>query len=88
MFPSPSSSPPPDNTTPEQPVIPAVWIGCQHCYNSGDLVGAWIEADEYDSQPEFYDPARIHAYSVASASLMPYCEELWGFDHEVDTGQR
>ena len=51
---------------------PKAWVGCLHCYNSGDLVGAWFEAAEA-ADVTLMD---IHAPEMTTDS----CEELWCFD--------
>ena len=31
-------------------VMPRVWIGCLACYNEGNLVGDWFDADVADDR--------------------------------------
>lgn len=61
--------------TTTQQETPAVWIGCLHCYNSGDLVGDWFEALTADE----VTLADVHRGSGRGDAG---CEELWVMDHE------
>ncbi|MDO5535066.1 MAG: antirestriction protein ArdA [Propionibacteriaceae bacterium] len=59
--------------------VPRIWVGCLHCYNSGDLVGEWFPATDAD------DVAAIDLAAVHKGSGRRYaaCEELWVMDHEL-----
>lgn len=48
-----------------------VWIGCLSCYNSGRLLGRWVNADEAGEMT----PEEIHLAPTSH-------EELWCFDVE------
>lgn len=50
---------------------PRAWVGCLACYNSGRLVGEWLDADELED-----------ADSLAAICTQPEHEELWVFDQE------
>jgi len=50
---------------------PRAWIGCLACYNDGDLVGQWYDAEECDE----VTPAQLHGHATDH-------EELWVMDHE------
>ena len=50
---------------------PRVWVGCLACYNAGDLVGRWLDADD----DRVGDLAYIHGDSPITD-----CEELWVMD--------
>lgn len=63
---------------------PRAWVGCLGCYNSGDLVGKWLEADEC-ADLVGAGLARSGAYDSGSpAEFCPRCgsDEFWVFDHE------
>ena len=51
---------------------PKVWVGCLHCYNSGDLVGDWFDACE--AADVTLDVLHLEH------PLTDGCEELWVFD--------
>lgn len=51
---------------------PRAWVGCLGCYNSGGLVGKWL--DDPDEIREYRCPRPVTIYD--------YHEELWVFDHE------
>lgn len=54
-------------------ITPRVWIGCLHCYNSGELVGQWYDAvDAGDVRPH-----HLHGVPCSDAH-----EEMWVMDHE------
>lgn len=53
---------------------PRVWLACVHCYNSGYLVGQWVECDHVERTTL----ADLHVGSGRAAA----CEEVWCFDHE------
>lgn len=59
-------------TTTTEPAM-RVWIGCLHCYNSGQLVGAWFNAIDADE----VTLADVHRRAGGSHTG---CEELWCFD--------
>lgn len=76
---------------------PAAWIGCLHCYNSGDLVGRWFDltdAEEVEiisgDNADLANPDNPHSAenpSLLMAVHAPHnptamCEELWVMDHE------
>lgn len=48
---------------------PRAWIGCLACYNSGRLVGEWLDADGLE------DPD-----TLAAICTRPDHEELWAMD--------
>lgn len=50
-----------------------VWIGCLHCYNSGQLVGEWFNAIDADE----VTLASVHR---SADGTQEGCEELWCFD--------
>lgn len=54
---------------------PRVWIGCLHCYNSGDLVGEWFPALGADE-------LTLSDVHKGSGRRWSACEEVWVFDHE------
>lgn len=66
---------------------PRVWVGCLGCYNGGNLVGEWFDADDAptemsalndhlaDTLDDANDYRRTHHFREAH-------EELWVFDHE------
>ena len=54
---------------------PRVWLACVHCYNSGYLVGQWVECDHVERTTL----ADLH---VGSGRAYAACEEVWCFDHE------
>lgn len=51
---------------------PKAWVGCIHCYNSGELVGEWFEAAE--AADVTLDVLHLEH------PLTKGCEELWVFD--------
>lgn len=51
---------------------PKAWVGCLHCYNSGDLVGEWFEAAE--AADVTLDVLHLEH------PLTEGCEEMWVFD--------
>lgn len=67
---------------------PAAWIGCLHCYNSGDLVGRWFDltdAEEVEiisgDNQDAENPSLLMAVH-APHNPTAMCEELWVMDHE------
>lgn len=50
---------------------PQVWVGCLACYNAGNLVGQWIDADEAGD----LTPEELHGRPTSH-------EELWVFDFQ------
>ncbi|MDO5501213.1 MAG: antirestriction protein ArdA, partial [Propionibacteriaceae bacterium] len=54
---------------------PRIWVGCLHCYNSGDLVGEWFDAVDADT----ITLADVHK---GSGKRYVACEELWVLDHD------
>lgn len=54
---------------------PRVWLACLWCYNSGHLVGQWIDC----SNVEQTTLADLH---LGSGRACAGCEEVWVFDHE------
>ena len=53
-----------------------IWVGCLHCYNSGELTGEWFDLAttlEGDITLE-----TVHTHGKLTGS----CEELWVMDHE------
>lgn len=58
---------------------PAVWLGCLACYNSGELVGAWMAPDEAADMT----PAELHKMSGGRVPAdVATHEELWVMDQE------
>lgn len=53
-------------------VRPAVWIGCLACYNNGELVGEWYDAEDASE----VTPDDIHDGETTGH------DELWCFDIE------
>ena len=53
---------------------PRAWVGCLACYNEGNLLGSWYDAEDCDD----VTPAKLHG--------SPYDpdghDELWVMDHE------
>ncbi|MGA5019272.1 antirestriction protein ArdA [Streptomyces griseoincarnatus] len=56
-------------------LTPRAWIGCLACYNAGDLVGDWFDADVCD----LVTPADLHGRETSH-------EELWVMDHDGFAG--
>ena len=54
---------------------PRVWIGCLACYNSGSLVGKWVDANEAAA----FVPCKRSEFGF------PH-EEFWVMDHENFNG--
>lgn len=54
---------------------PRVWLACLHCYNSGYLIGQWVDCTDV----EHTTLADLH---VGSGRPYVACEEVWVFDHE------
>ena len=61
-------------TSPATDTTPRVWIGCLACYNEGNLVGDWFDADVADEVV----PATIHGIHARTDGH----DELWVLDHE------
>lgn len=58
---------------------PRIWAGCLACYNEGNLVGLWAQANE----AKYVSPQDVHdASEVAYLADTPGHDELWVFDHE------
>jgi len=51
---------------------PRAWVGCLGCYNSGKLIGEWL--DDADAIREYRCPEPVTIYDSH--------EELWVMDHE------
>jgi len=56
--------------------IPAAWVGCLGCYNSGRLVGKWIPGSECD------DLESAGLTDSAGKCLKCGADEFWVMDHE------
>lgn len=54
-------------------VRPRVWVGCLSCYNAGELVGSWVDAE---------DAVSVTADRLHGSGFSGECEELWCFDVE------
>jgi antirestriction protein len=61
------------------------WVGCLGCYNNGDLVGSWLDADDCGDLVAAglarfmeYD----HEYSSGVFCTRCGSDEFWIFDHE------
>lgn len=54
-------------------VRPRVWVGCLSCYNAGELVGSWVDAE---------DALSVTADRLHGSGFSGPCEELWCFDVE------
>lgn len=64
-----------------------VWIGCLACYNGGDLIGRWVNADacpqdvtEFDSLMESAMPDNAKCCALPADHRTEGHEELWIFD--------
>ncbi len=51
-----------------------VWVGCLAHYNNGDLIGAWMDAED---APTWVCPQRN------PDDIYINCEETWVMDHEI-----
>ena len=68
---------------------PRVWVGCLGCYNAGNLVGEWFDAqDAPTSMDEWHDHPNVKGGTWVPKFRIPHThyesghEELWCFDHE------
>lgn len=72
---SPLANPQPSTSHAQNP---RVWVGCLGCYNAGDLVGEWWDADQAPTTAEeFTAQIRTPGHHAADAH-----EELWVMDHD------
>lgn len=55
---------------------PRAWVGCLGCYNSGSLVGKWIEGSECD------DLEAAGLTDAAGKCKRCGADEFWVMDHE------
>ena len=54
---------------------PRVWPGCLSCYNSGRLVGHWVDCVGADT-------VTLQAIHEGTGGPFPGCEEIWCLDIE------
>lgn len=58
---------------------PRIWVGCLACYNEGNLVGLWTDANEAGC----INQDTVHeAAGAAYLADTPGHDELWVFDHD------
>lgn len=64
-------------------VAPRAWVGCLGCYNSGKLVGAWLDREQADD-PELNGLAREWVGDLRNHFGCVVCgsDEFWCFDVE------
>lgn len=55
---------------------PRVWVGCLGCYNSGRLIGQWVEGTSAG------DTERVSLSDSDGRCLNCGGDEFWVFDHE------
>ena len=60
------------------------WVGCLGCYNNGDLVGEWLDAEQCADLVEAGLQIRARDEEGELGDLCPRCgaEEFWVMDHE------
>ena len=60
------------------------WVGCLGCYNNGDLVGEWLDAEQCGDLVEAGLQIRARDEEGELGDLCPRCgaEEFWVMDHE------
>lgn len=58
-----------------------VWVGCLACYNAGQLVGEWFDAELAPTEMTGED-GFDNEVSVPVSHKMEQHEELWVMDHE------
>jgi len=47
-----------DQTSDNQKDTPAIYVGTYGKYNNGNIAGAWLSLDDYDTEEKFYDAAK------------------------------
>lgn len=62
---------------------PRAWVGCLGCYNSGALVGEWLEGEDCGDLVAA-GLARVETHGDYTAPRCVKCggDEFWVFDHE------
>ena len=63
---------------------PRAWVGCLGCYNGGELVGKWLDADECGDLIAAGLARSGVYYNGTPAEFCKRCrsDEFWVFDHE------
>lgn len=62
-------------TSTAETAVPRVWLACLNCYNSGHLVGQWVDCTDVENTTL----ADLHR---GSGRGYAGCEEVWVLDHE------
>ena len=75
------------NTTDISTNTPRAWVGCLGCYNAGNLVGRWLDADQCGDMVSARlanapKPEDQEIYGNAPRCIKCGAEEFWVFDHE------